>query len=183
METQADILLVDRVLQGEESAFESLVIKYQATLRALATNMLGDRDEARDVAQETFLQAYSGLSRFDRARNFKTWLLAIGVKRCLDRLRRKKTSWKYFHQETQERNPGLVKPARSIEESEIFYPLLKKLNQKERTAVSLWVNEDFQAREIGAVIGCSEATARVHLFNARKKLKKGLGESKNEVTP
>lgn len=183
MEVINDILFIDRVLAGDIDAFETLVTRYQASLLALAANMLGDRDEARDVAQETFLQAYSGLVRFDRARDFKTWLLAIGVKRCLDRLRRKKTFLKYFQKEMREGNPGLFKPVRSIEESEFFYPLLKKLKQKERTAVSLWVNEGFQAREIGAVIGCSEATARVHLFNARKKLKKGLRVSKNEVIP
>lgn len=166
-----DNVIIEKSLQGDPEAFAGLVKKYQASLIALAWNILGDPDDARDIAQESFLQAYTHLERFDINRSFKTWLFSIAVKRSIDRTRKKKSFLKYFNLQTKEMNPGVEERGKSIEDSELFYPLLKKLNQKERTAISLKVNEGYSAREIGEVIKCSENTARVHLFNARKKLK------------
>lgn len=166
-----DNILIEKSLQGDLEAFEGLVKKYQASLIALAWNTLGDPDDARDVAQETFIQAYIHLEKFDFNRSFKTWLFSIAVKRSIDRVRKKRSFLKYFDMQTKEMNPGVKQKEKRIEESEIFYPLLKKLNQKERAAISLKVNEGYSAKEIAEVIKCSESTARVHLFNARKKLK------------
>ena len=166
-----DNIIIEKALKGDIEAFEALVKKYQASLIALAWNILGDPDDARDVAQETFFQVYTHLDRFDLKRNFKTWLFSIAVKRSIDHTRKKKSFFKYFNLQTKEMNPGAKTKAVDIEDSEIFYPLLKKLKHKERIAISLKVNEGYSAKEIAAVINCSESTARVHLFNARKKLK------------
>jgi RNA polymerase sigma factor (sigma-70 family) len=63
---------------------------------------------------------------------------------------------------------------RTIEESPLFYPLLKVLNAKERSALSLKLNENYSAREIAEILKCSENTVRVHLYRARRKLKTEL---------
>lgn len=148
-----------------------LVKKYQSPLIAVAWNILGDPDEARDVAQETFLQVYTKLGQYDPTRSFKTWLYAIAVKRSIDRTRKARSFINYFNKRTREGNPAPAPKYERIEDSEIFHPLLKKLNQKERTAISLKINEGYSAKEISEVLSCSESTARVHLFNARKKLR------------
>ena len=157
---------------GDRDAFAELVSSHEKKLLALCWNMLGDRDEARDAAQEALLQAFQNLERFDTGRSFIKWLLGIGAKRCLDRLRARRTFRRFFQNYVQEwqgrgewRNPALVDNGSAGR-------LLQKLSGRERTAISLAVFEDFSAREIAAVLGCSENTARVHLFNARRKLKK-----------
>ena len=59
-------------------------------------------------------------------------------------------------------------------ESAVLVPLLEKLTAKERLALSLSMNEGYAAAEIAGILHCAESTARVHLFNAKRKLRKGL---------
>ena len=164
--------LIRDAQQGDRAAFGELALRHEKKLLALCWNMMGDRDEARDAAQEALLQAFQNLERFDAERSFIKWLLGIGAKRCLNRLRARKTFRRFFQNYVQEwrGRGGLRNPA--LGDSGNTGRLLQKLSGRERTAISLAVFEDFSAREIAAVLGCSENTARVHLFNARSKLKK-----------
>jgi len=68
---------------------------------------------------------------------------------------------------------------RKIEDSEIFSPILSKLKDKERIAISLRVNEGYSAKEIAQTLDCAESTARVYLFNAKRKLRKLLERKKD----
>jgi RNA polymerase sigma factor (sigma-70 family) len=164
--------LIRDAQQGDRGAFGELVCRHEKKLLALCWNMMGDRDEARDAAQEALLQAFQNLERFDAGRSFIKWLLGIGAKRCLDRLRARKTFRRFFQNYILEwqRRGGLRNEA--LVDTGSTGRLLQKLSGRERTAISLAVFEDFSAREIAAVLSCSENTARVHLFNARSKLKK-----------
>lgn len=166
--------IIQACLSGNADAFEALVQQYQPRVVALAWNILGDGEDARDVAQDAFIQAFKNLDRFDLDRNFKSWLLGITAKRALDRIRKKNSFLKYFKHAAQRFSHEPPTPVFSLEESELFHPLLKQLNQRERTAISLKINEGYSAREIGQVLDCSEATVRVYLYKARKKLKKQL---------
>lgn len=153
-----------------------LVKKYEASILALACNILGDKEEAKDVTQEAFIQSYINLIRFDRNRSFKNWLYSIAYRRCIDRKRKEKSLTKFVKSTAQETTVGndSKKEKKRIEDSEIFSPILNKLSDKERTAISLKINEGYLAREIAQVIDCAESTARVLLFNAKRKLKKLL---------
>jgi RNA polymerase sigma-70 factor (ECF subfamily) len=164
--------LIRNAQQGDRAAFGELALCHEKKLLALCWNMLGDRDEARDAAQEALLQAFQNLERFDAERSFIKWLLGIGAKRCLNRLRARKTFRRFFQNYVQEWHGqgGLRSPA--LGDSGSTGRLLQKLSGRERTAISLAVFENFNACEIAAVLACSENTVRVHLFNARTKLKK-----------
>lgn len=168
--------IIARCLAGDREAFEMIVNKYQAGVLTLAWSILGNRAEAEDAAQEAFFRAYVNLQNFDRAKDFKNWLYAIVHKRCLDRIRKLKTEKKY-----RSRMAGAAAPVTSVlktepgmEESAVLSPLLKKLTVKERLALSLSMNEEYTAAEIAGILHCAESTARVHLFNAKRKLRKGL---------
>jgi RNA polymerase sigma-70 factor, ECF subfamily len=164
--------LIGRALAGDRDAFSGLVSGHEKKLLALCWNMLGEREEARDAAQDALLQAFENLSRFDPERSFVKWLLGIGAKRCLDRLRRRRTFRRFFQDYVRDwpGHGGWRHPLHAGGGDAGH--LLQKLSGRERTAISLAVFENFSAREIAAVLGCSENTARVHLFNARCKLKK-----------
>jgi len=163
-------------LAGDREAFEMIVNKYQAGVLTLAWSILGNRAEAEDAAQEAFFRAYVNLQNFDRAKDFKNWLYAIASKRCLDRIRKVKTEKKYRFRlagATASVMSGLeTEPG--TDESAVLRPLLKKLTVKERLALSLSMNEGYTAAEIAEILHCAESTARVHLFNAKRKLRKGL---------
>lgn len=158
-----------------------LVTKYQTSILGLTWNILRDREESRDVTQEAFIQCFLHLNQFDRTKSFKNWLYSIAYRRCLDRKKKEKSSTQYLEKIRKEYK--LFKDdkneKRRIEDSEIFSPILKKLDEKERTVLSLKMNEGYSAKEIAQVIGCAESTARVLFFNAKKKLKRILTREKN----
>lgn len=87
--------IVSRCLSGEIEAFEMLVRKYQENIISLAWLILRDREEAKDLTQDTFIQCYAHLNRFDESRSFKNWLLSIAYKRCLDRKKKAKSLMKF----------------------------------------------------------------------------------------
>lgn len=189
MNTHDEIQLIQTCLQGSRNHFEPLVKKYQSPVIALAVNILGNHDDALDIAQETFVQAFTNLYRFDTQRNFKSWLLGIAAKRCLDHLKKQRSFLNYFlkHPKQFHLDANISIDRKAIEESETFRPLLKKMKNNERVALVLKINESYSAKEIADVLNCSESTARVHLFNAKQKLKKELlaiGKNKNQkITP
>jgi RNA polymerase sigma factor (sigma-70 family) len=65
-------------------------------------------------------------------------------------------------------------PEKRLEDFEHYLLILKKLNEKERTALTLKLNEGYLSREIAEILGCKESTVRVHILNAKRKLKKFL---------
>jgi RNA polymerase sigma-70 factor (ECF subfamily) len=160
---------------GEVDDFKNIVGGYGALAMAMAVNILGNRDDAEDACQEAFIQVYRNLEKFDRSRSFKTWFYAILYHRCLDYLRRRRRSLELIRRAERETvlhqpaaaNPG--PPARNLPSD-----LLERLNARERTALCLWANEGYTAGEISQVLRCSAGTARVYLFQARKKIKKLL---------
>jgi RNA polymerase sigma-70 factor, ECF subfamily len=168
--------LIHSAQLGDRDAFAGLVSSHEKKLLALCWNMLGEREEARDAAQEALLQAFENFARFDPGRSFVKWLLGIGAKRCLDRLRKRRMFLKYFVDRAREWPRPADAPAAGGPGCGRAGQLLQKLPARERAAISLAVFEDFSAREIATALGCSENTARVHLFNARVKLKKEVAD-------
>jgi RNA polymerase sigma factor (sigma-70 family) len=91
MEKDPDGDLVRRIGAGDETAMQSLIVRKLPRLLAVSARMLGDRMEAEDVAQETFMRVWrhAGRWRFDIAR-FDTWMHRVALNLCYDRLRRRK---------------------------------------------------------------------------------------------
>src|SRR6476646_9000193 len=82
--------LVSRVLAGRTDDFRVLVERHQVSVFRLASALVGNREEAEDIAQEAFLAAFANLSGYDSSRaGFSTWLLAIARNRCINLLKRK----------------------------------------------------------------------------------------------
>ena len=77
-----DAMLVRRVLDGDTAAFTALVDRHAAACTRFATRMLGNREDAEDAVQETFLRAYRSLARYEERQAFRTWLFQILVNRC-----------------------------------------------------------------------------------------------------
>jgi RNA polymerase sigma-70 factor (ECF subfamily) len=164
--------LISGCLRGNVEDFREIMERYSAPAMALALNVLGNRDDAEDACQEAFIQVYHNLHRFDTGRSFKNWLFIILYRRCLDQLKRRRRFIKLLkklkmgHEEKralEADNPPEGKGLPSL--------LLEHLSSKERAALCLWANEGYTAREISDILRCSASTARVYLFQARKKIK------------
>jgi len=87
---RSDEELVEACRAGETCAFDLLVVRWEDKIRGAAFRLLGQEDEARDVAQEAFLKAYRALPGFRQEARFSSWLYQIALNLCRDRLRRRK---------------------------------------------------------------------------------------------
>jgi RNA polymerase sigma-70 factor (ECF subfamily) len=85
-----DVEIVRRVLAGEEELFEVLVRRYQVRVASHVTRMVGNRDDAIDLAQEIFLKVFQALDRFNPAYKFSTWLFRIAGNAAIDHLRKRR---------------------------------------------------------------------------------------------
>ncbi|MCP5102267.1 MAG: RNA polymerase sigma factor [bacterium] len=171
--TDEEKTIIRECLDGNRDAFELLVNRYEPHVKTLAWNITGNPEDAVEVSQEAFLQAFKNLHRCDLNKNFKNWLLGITFKRGIDKIRKQKSFRDFFTRYIQVA-PTKKEEITLIEESPVFLPLLKILNEKERTALSLQMNENCSAGEIGGILNCSENAARVTLFRAKRKLKQEL---------
>lgn len=164
--------LAAAVLRGGAENFKLIVDKYAPQALALASNVLGNREDAEDACQEAFVQVFRNLGRYDGRAGMQTWLLTIVYRRCLDVIRKRKRAYRLYDRARLERireaeGPRhAAKPGGPLPEN-----ALQTLSPKERTVLTLWANEGYTAVDISRVINVSASTARVYLFNARKKIK------------
>jgi len=175
----SDNQLVRSCLQGDVDAYRKIIERYRGKAMAMAINISGNFQDAEDVCQEAFIRAYNNLNKFDHTKNFKDWFYTIVYNQSIDVLRKRRRLAKFF----QMKKGDLLQSRRNNEPTpEEIRPLseklLKKLSPKERTTVFLWASESYSSEEIASVIKCSASTARVHLYKARKKIKR-LIEEKN----
>jgi RNA polymerase sigma-70 factor (ECF subfamily) len=170
--------IIAACLRGGMEEFRDIVDRYQGPALAMALNVLRNRQDAEDICQEAFVQAFRNLAQFDPRRSFRTWLFTILYRKCLDLLKRKRRFQSAFarvRHETPLKTSGEMAPP--LRDRELPENILGRLSPKERTALCLWANEGFTAVEIANVLGCSASTSRVTLFNARKKIKLLLEKS------
>jgi RNA polymerase sigma-70 factor (ECF subfamily) len=175
-----DQAIVRRCLEGDPGSFRQIVDGHKAPLMATAMTVLGNRQDAEDICQETFVQAYRHLASFDSGRDLRAWLYTILYRRCLNVIKKKKRLAGVL--DRLRADPGAW--ARSIDQGPagsgaLPAGLYEALDPKERTVLSLWVNEGYTAAEIGSVLGCPPGTARYYLCTVRKKIRT-LMEKKDE---
>jgi len=174
--TDQDILA--RCLDGDTDAFEAIVRKYQPEVLAIAWSVLGQREEARDAAQEIFVQCFQNLHRYDPGREFKNWLCTIAYKKSLDRRRKMSTFRRFLGRLGPELPPEPDRPKDSdLAERDALIAHLRRLSPSEKTVVFLKIHDGYSYREIAEILDCSEGSARVHFYNAKKKLKTDRGRT------
>jgi len=178
MEPMDDSAIIATCLRGRGEDFRDIVDRHQGPALAMALNVLRNRQDAEDICQEAFVQAYRNLAQFDPQKSFRPWLFTILYRKCLDLLKRKRRFQNAFiraRHETPLSVSGDTDPA--ARDRQLPEAVLGRLSPKERTALCLWANEGFTSAEIAEVLGCSASTSRVTLFNARKKIKLVLEKS------
>ncbi len=158
--------------------FEMIMDQYRAPAIALALNVLENREDAEDACQEAFASAFFNLGTRPVPENLKAWVFTIVYRRCLDIIRKRSRSLRLFHKVRANMPPPAADPgreeapSRETSASSIAWTAISGvLTKKEKLALTLWTNEDYSSREIATILDCSAATARVHLFRARRKIK------------
>lgn len=158
-----------------------LVKKYQSNVLSIAYAITSNMEDARDIAQESFIKAYKKLDGFSQESSFKNWILSITYNTGIDLLRKRKTILNFIKKSKKEDMDPQYEKYNTVEGSEIFSPALKKLKPRERAALLLQIDLNYKTKEIGKILNCNESTVRVHIFNAKKKLKKILSVTERSI--
>lgn len=176
---QLDEELILRVQQGDKSAYDLLVIKYQHKIIQLVNRYVKDPSEAQDVAQEAFIKAYRALGNFRGESAFYTWLYRIAINTAknylMSRSRRNADSQIDVQDAEQiEKAPqlqGLETPERQLLNQEIVETIksaIAKLPEEMRIAIMLREFEGMSYEEIAQAMDCPVGTVRSRIFRARE---------------
>ena len=177
----SDVELIRRTLDGDDTAFTQLVRKYQKPVHTLAWRKLGDFHTAEEITQDTFLKAYQKLATLKEPQRFSSWLYVIAARSCVAWLRKKRL----LTQSLEETNLVQLEQATYsgyvVEENErtsgetqreVVKKLLAKLQESERTIITLHYFSEMSSAEIGEFLGVSANTIRSRLRRAQQRLKK-----------
>ncbi len=187
LEADEDWSLVQRTQAGESVAFDRLMIKYRERLYSVIYNLVGHRDDAADLTQDSFVRAFQAIHRFAGDASFFTWLYRIGINAACGHLRRNKLR-RFFSLDAvdEEDRPsaeviaaltdhrGADRNAYVGELQEKLNEALQKLSIKHRTVVTLFEIDGLSHQEIADVVGCSEGTVRSRLHYAKQQLQAEL---------
>src|SRR5690348_5072748 len=170
---QEDVTLVRRTLAGDQQAFTSLVEKYKDSVFNVAYRMLGNPTEAEDVAQETFVRAYTQLRTYKEAHRFSTWLLSIASHLSIDQLRRRRflalpLENVPFLEWIADLGAGPEQAAVQGETSDEMQRLLQQLPPKYRAVLILRYWHDLSYEEIANVLHLTPALVKARLHRARE---------------
>jgi len=172
--------LIHSALQGESSAFGILVTRHQDRLYACVLSVIGDPDEAEDVVQESFIQAYLKLDMFQHNSRFFTWLYRIAFNNALSRRRRRKETLSLDHaRESTGSEPAshIEAPDHNMVRNENVEQLrnaLLELSDDHRVILTLREMQDLSYEDIASILDISIGTVRSRLSRARNALKTQL---------
>ena len=176
-----DVELIQRVLNGDDTAFSDLVEKYRKSVHALAWRKVQDFHIAEDITQETFLKAYKGLSTLKESQSFAGWLYVIATNHCKTWLSKKQlstqsledTDYSELEKATYSSYVSAEKERDAVEtKREVVKKLLAKLQESDRTVITLYYLGGMTYEEISRFLGVSVNAIKSRLYRARQHLKK-----------
>ncbi|MGB5206067.1 MAG: sigma-70 family RNA polymerase sigma factor [Eudoraea sp.] len=179
MSQKPDDYLIDKVIKGENNAYAELVDRYKQMVYTLAYKIVKNREDAEEVAQDTFVKAYNALNDFKGDSKFSTWLYKIAYYRSLDYLNKNKRRVKTTKIDiSEEYNIASLDDAldalEAKDRAEIIKHAIQKLPGEDSVLITLYYFETLSLNEISKVMGISPNTIKVRLFRGRKRLAKIL---------
>ncbi|AXT53285.1 RNA polymerase sigma factor [Aquimarina sp. BL5] len=175
MNHQSDQYYIKQVLEGEVNTFSSLVERYQSLVYTIVFRMVRNKEEAEEIAQDTFIKAYKSLSKYRGEAKFSTWLYTIAYRKSLDAIKKnKRFVATELIEEVSEGEVGVVNDALSylqdIERKEIISNSILKLPEEESAIITLYYFEEKSIKEIKEIVGLTEDNIKIKLYRSRKKL-------------
>lgn len=173
--TTNDQILINQIVEGDTNSFTILVDRYKDLVFTLALRMLKNREEAEEVAQDTFVKTYKSLDRFKGDSKFSTWIYRVAYNSCLDRIKKNKKHLnnveinEYTEHQIVTIDNALDK-MEMIERKEAIQKCIDKLSGDDSFLLTLYYFDDLSLDEISKIVGISANNIKVKLFRCRKKL-------------
>ena len=183
----SDNELIQEFNNGTEQAFAELIERYQHRVYNTTFRMLGNREDALDIAQESFIRVYKNLKKFKGDSSFSTWLFRITTNACRDELRKRK------------RRPAIYTGTSSDDENNTIQNISSDIDEPEKTTISRDINktiqekikqlpaeqklifvlrefQDLSYQEIADILHISMGTVKSRLSRARRSLRQDLNK-------
>lgn len=180
--TDAD--LISRAREGDEPAFDALMKQHQEAVFRFAYLLLGDRDEADDLAQESFIRAFRMLNRFDLERPFRPWLLKITANLAANRRR---AAGRYFAALrrwfvlTPASDPKVEQEAIQREETHALWEAVRRLAQPDQEVIYLRYFLELSEADSAEALGIAVGTVKSRLHRALARLRTEWGRTDNTI--
>ena len=166
--------LIRRAASGDAAAWEPLVLEHQQAVFRLAYLLLGDADDAEDIAQETFLRAWNALKRFDASRPLRPWLLSIAANLSRNRLRSAGRYVSALVRAFRDEPKAIAVEDKSVQRNEAteLWRAVQQLDSSDQQIVYLRYFLDLPVSETAEVLQIAEGTVKSRLSRALERLRK-----------
>jgi RNA polymerase sigma-70 factor (ECF subfamily) len=168
-----EALVIDHVRAGDTDAFADIIENYQLPIQRYLYRLTGDYEIARDLAQDTFIQAYKGILKTDSEISLKAWLYRIATNNAYQHGRRKRLlPFLPFSSLKKEIEPSSGDTAGETEETLVIQEALSKVLKEQRICLLLHLVEGFKYREIAETLEISEDAVRMRVARGKEAFKK-----------
>jgi RNA polymerase sigma factor (sigma-70 family) len=175
----SDIELIEQTLAGDQAAYAALVKRHQRFVFTMAMRFVKTREDAEEIAQDSFIKAYRSLASFQQNAKFTTWLYTVVYTTAMTFLRKKRVDTSSIDDEEtyiQLENKGGYDVNNVENKSRSYYlnQAIAQLLPDDATIITLFYQGEQSLEEIGATMGIEANTVKVKLFRARQRLKEKL---------
>ena len=185
-ETVSSEDLMARIAKGDQDAFEILVNRHQTSVLNLIYRFVGDRTQAKDLAQEVFIRVWQAAKSYEPKAKFTTWIYRITANRCFNELKSSRRKKWFSFQQSGEHSGNTIEETLSDsgpsaedlllekERSRQIYDALQSLPDNQRMALVLKRYDELSYQEIAQIIGCSVSAVESLLVRAKRTLQEKL---------
>jgi RNA polymerase sigma-70 factor (ECF subfamily) len=173
--------IITEAQKGSVMAFETILFRYEKPIYAYAYRLVGHRQDAEDVTQQTFIKFYKNLYRVDPTGDVNSWLYKIATNTAYDWLRKKnRSSELYILEESMAKgwepasDTDLDRDLEKLELKEDMALAISKIQPKYRSVIILYYYQDFSYHEIAEILSVPLNTVRTYLYRAKLSLKEAV---------
>jgi len=175
METRDDNHYISEVIAGNTASFTALIDRHKDLVFTIAMNITRNREDAEEVAQDTFLKAYQKLNGFRKESSFQTWIYRIAYNEAISKIRKKKVKFMDLEEEitgnfTEEEVEEDVAGLDEQEQKMVITKILDQLPEIDRVLVTLFYLENNPVTGISEITGLGESNVKVRLHRVRKRI-------------
>jgi RNA polymerase sigma-70 factor (ECF subfamily) len=175
MKQHTDQHYIQKTLQGDTNAFSVLIDRYQNLVYTVVLRVVKVKEEAEEVAQDTFLKAFESLSGYRGESKFSTWIYSIAYRKALDQVRKhNRMKPVELIEDITENNVAAIDNALHFleqqERNHTIQKCIEQLPEKEAAIITFYYFDDLSVREISTITELTEDNIKVKLHRSRKKL-------------
>ena len=178
LEATSDLILVQRAKENYSPAVAELINRYKGMVYTIALKVLKDKDEAEEVAQESFVKAFTKLNLFRMDSSFSSWLYRIVYNTAISRTREKKREMEYQQEtvatESFEQQAKAFSTLEQDDRKRYLNQAIQQLNSDDSLMLILFYYDGKSLEEITQITAYSDSNVKVRLYRARKKLHEEL---------